>query len=106
MRYDGAMLLPSWALIAVCAILGAAGLVAAYRKPWTIALAFLTILSISALTIVELRDQLGLPVGKRREAKTWAYVAALFWSSVVGLTLPIIGLYLGLRSRRSIARRN
>lgn len=100
------MLPPSWALFTVCAILGAAGLVAAYRKPWTIALAFLAILSISALTIVQLRDPLSLTVGERREAEALAHVAMLFWSSVAGLTLPLIGLYLGVTFQRANRTKN
>ena len=99
------MLLPNWLLFTACTVLGAAGLVAAYRKPWTIAIAFVAILSVSAATIVRLRDPLGLPEIQRREAETWGYVAVLFWSSFVGLTLPVIGLYLGIRSRTRIARK-
>lgn len=96
------MLLPGWALFTVCAIVGVAGLIAAYRKPWTVALALVAILGISVVSIIQLRDPLGLPAAQRREAETWNYVAALFWSSVVGFTLPVIGLYLGLRARSRI----
>lgn len=71
------MLLPSWALFTVCAVLGVAGLLAAYRKPWTIALAFVAMLSISIVSIVQLRDPLGLSVAQRREAESWSYVAAV-----------------------------
>jgi len=99
------MLLLSWVLITACAILGATGLVAAYKKPWTIGLVFVAILSISAVTIVQLRDPLGLPVAQRREAETFGYVAVLFWSTVAGLILPVIGLYLGVRSRSRIVRK-
>lgn len=99
------MLLPSWALFTVCAVLGVAGLLAAYRKPWTIALAFVAMLSISIVSIVQLRDPLGLSVAQRREAESWSYVAALFWSLTVGFTLPVIGLCLGVRSRSQIGRK-
>lgn len=98
------MLLPGWALFTVCTVLGVAGLIAAYRKPWTIALAFVSILGISVVTIIQLRDPLGLSITQQREAETWGYVAALFWSVIVGFTLPVIGLYLGVRSRSRIER--
>ena len=99
------MLLPNWGLFTACAFVGAVGLVAAYRKPWLVIPAFLAILSILAVTIVRLRDPLGLPVAQRREAGTLSYLAVLFWSSVAGAILPVLGVYLGLRSRSRTARR-
>jgi hypothetical protein len=98
------MLLPGWCLITVCTAIGIAGLIAAYRKPWQAAFAFIPVLCVTAATIVRLRDPLGLTIETRRYADTWDYLAALFWSSVIGLTLPVVGVYLN-RSRHHSARK-
>jgi hypothetical protein len=64
-------------------------------------LAFTAILCIVATTIAQLRDPLSLTPRYRRATESWAYVAMLFWSCVVGLTLPVVGLYLWSRGRES-----
>ena len=92
------MLLPSWGLIAVCTAIGTAGLIAADKKAWGATLAFIPVLCIIAATIVRLRDPFGLTPETRQNAETWGYLAALFWSVVIGLSLPVVGIYLG-RSR-------
>lgn len=87
------MLLPSWGLITVCATIGLAGLIAAYKKPWTSVFAFIAVVCVTAATIVQLRDPSNLTIETRRYAETWDYLAALFWAFVIGVTLPIVGLY-------------
>jgi hypothetical protein len=94
------MLLLGWALFTMCAAVGAAGLVMAYRKPWVAIPAFIAVLCIAGATILRLRDPLVLPPRYRHETETWSYIAALFWSCVVGFTLPVVGLYLRSRGSR------
>src|SRR5438034_10960406 len=95
------MLLPSWALFTTCAAIGVAGLVIAQKKPWVAALSFICILCIVGTTIVHLRAPLSLTPQNRHTTETWGYVAMLFWSCVVGFTLPVVGLYLRSRGRGS-----
>jgi len=88
------MLLPSWGLITVCVTVGIAGLIAAYRKAWTSVFAFIAVVCIAAATIVQLRDPISLTIEQRRYAENWGYLAALFWAFVLGVALPVVGLYL------------
>jgi hypothetical protein len=97
---DTNMLLPGWALLALSAGLGALGLMAAYKRNWAAIVPVLAVLGIAATTIVQLRDSLGLAPQYRRATQDWAYVAILFWSVVLGVTLPVIGSYLGGRHKR------
>jgi hypothetical protein len=92
------MLLPGWGLIAICSSIGIAGLIVAYRKPWGSVFAFIAVVCVTAATILKLRDPLSLTIETRRYAETWDYIAALFWAFVIGIVLPLIGLYLRSRS--------
>jgi hypothetical protein len=93
------MLLPSWALLGVCVGFGFSGLWMAYSHKRAAVVPALLVLAIAALTIWRLRDPLALSPEYRRAAQDWSYIAALFWSVVLGLTLPILGRYLGARKR-------
>jgi hypothetical protein len=95
------MLLPSWALFIACNAIGMAGLVMAQKKPWAVARAFISVFCVAGTKIVQLRDPLSLTPQNRLVTETWSYVAVLFWSCVVGLVLPVVGLYLRSRSRGS-----
>jgi hypothetical protein len=95
------MLLPGWALFATCVAVGAIGLVMTLKKPWALVVSSVVILYIASITIVQLRDPLGLKPRYQYATETWSYVVWLFWSCVVGLALPMIGLYLRSRSRES-----
>jgi hypothetical protein len=95
------MLLPGWALFSTCTVVGVAGLVIAQKKPWAVVLAFISVLCIVGTTIVQLRHPLSLTPQNRLVTETWGYVAMLFWSCVVGLALPVVGLYLRSRGHGS-----
>lgn len=95
------MLLPGWVLFTTCTAVGVAGLVIAQKKPWVATLSLIANLCIVGITIVQLRDPLSLTPQNRPAAENWGYVAMLFWSCVVGLTLPVVGLYLRSRGRGS-----
>jgi len=95
------MLLAGWALFTTCTAIGVAGLVIVQKKPRAVVLAFMSILCIAGTTIVQLRDPLSLTPQNRQVTETWGYVAVLSWSCVVGLTLPVVGLYLRSKGRGS-----
>ena len=94
------MLLPSWALLLLCVCLGMSGLWLAYTHRRTAVVPILIVLAIAIFTILRLRDPLALAPQYRRATQDWSYVAALFWAVVLGLTLPIVGRYLGARKGR------
>jgi hypothetical protein len=89
------MLLPAWALFTFSAGLGALGFMMAYKRNWAAIVPVLAVLGIAAATIVQLRDSLGLVPQYHRAMQNWGYIATLFWSVVLGITLPVIGSYLG-----------
>jgi hypothetical protein len=95
------MLLPGWFLFTTCTAIGVAGLVIARKKPWVAALSFIAILCIVGTTIVQLRDPLSLTPQDRHATEAWGYIAMLFCSCVVGLTLPGLGLYLRSKRRKT-----
>ncbi len=99
------MLLPGWVLFTTCAAIGVTGLVIARKKPWAAAISFIAILCIVGTTIVQLRDPLSLMPQDRHATQSWGYIAMLFWSCLVGLTLPVLGLYLRSRHRKTDATR-
>jgi hypothetical protein len=94
------MLLPVWALFILSAGLGALGLVMAYKRNWAAIFPVVAVLAIAATTIVQLRDPLSLAPQYRRATQSWDYIAMLFWSIFLGVTLPLIGSYLGARRKR------
>jgi ABC-type spermidine/putrescine transport system permease subunit I len=94
------MLLPGWALFVLCVGLGFSGLWMAYTHRRVAVVPVLAVLAIAFFTILRLRDPIGLAPQYRRATQDWSYVAALFWSVVLGLTLPIVGIYLGTRKPR------
>jgi hypothetical protein len=79
----------------------AAGLAMTRKKSWALVVSSVVILCIASITIVQLRDPLGLKPQYQYATETWSYVVWLFWSCVVGLTLPAIGLYVRSRGRES-----
>jgi hypothetical protein len=95
------MLLPGWALFTTCTAIGVSRLVIAQKKPWVVVLALISILCIAGTTIVQLRNPLSLTPQNRLVTETLGYVAMLFWSCIVGLTLPVVGLYLRSKGRGS-----
>jgi hypothetical protein len=97
---DTAMLLPVGALFAICAGLGVLGFVMAYKRNWATIVPVLAVLATAAASIVQLRDPFSLAPQYRRATQNWDYMAMLFWSVVVGVTLPVIGFYLGGRRKR------
>jgi len=99
------MLLPGWVLFTTCTAIGVTGLVIARKKPWAAAVSFIAILCIVGTTIVQLRDPLRLTPQDRRATESWGYIAMLFWSCIVGLTPPVLGLYLRLRHSKTEATR-
>ena len=94
------MLLPSWALWLLCVGLGFSALWMAYTQKRIAVVPVLIILAIATLTIWRLRDPLRLAPQYRSATQDWSYIVALFWSVVIGLSLPIVGRYLGARRRR------
>jgi hypothetical protein len=98
--HDTDMLLPVWVLFTLSAGLGVLGLVMAYKRNWVAIVPVLAVLAIAAATIVQLRDPLSLAPQYRRATHNWGYIAMLFWSVVLGVTLPVIGSYLGARRKR------
>jgi heme/copper-type cytochrome/quinol oxidase subunit 4 len=97
---DTDMLLPVWALFTLSAGLGVLGLVMAYKRNWAAIVPVLAVLGIAAATILQLRDPLSLSPQYQRATQNWDYIAMLFWSVVLGVTLPVIGSYLGGRRKR------
>jgi len=95
---SGELRLPSWSLITVCVTIGVAGLIGAYWKPWAAVSAIISVVCVTAATIVQLRDPLSLRIETRQHAGTLGYLAALYWAFVIGVALPVIGLYLRARS--------
>ena len=93
------MLLPGW-LFTIFAGLGVLGLVLAYKRSWAAVVPVLAVLTIVAATIVQLRDPFSLAPRYFRAAQNWDYAAALYWSVVLGIALPVIGIYLGARCKR------
>jgi hypothetical protein len=71
------------------------------KKPWALVVSSVVILCIASITIVKLRDPLGLQPQYQYATETWRYVVWLFLSCVVGLALPAIGLYVRSRGRES-----
>ena len=96
---DEDMLLPGW-LFTIFAGLGVLGLVLAYKRSWAAVVPVLAVLTIVAATIVQLRDPFSLAPRYFRAAQNWDYAAALYWSVVLGIALPVIGIYLGARCKR------
>jgi uncharacterized membrane protein len=92
------MVLPSWELFVLCVGLGLSGLWMAYTHRRAAFVPVLVVLIVAFFTI--LRDPLALGPQYRRATQDWSYIAALFWSVVLGLTLPIVGIYLGARNKR------
>jgi hypothetical protein len=94
------MLLPAWALFTLLAGLAILGFLTAYKRNAAAMFPVLAVLGIAAVTIVQLRDPLGLAPQNRPVTQNWGYIAILFWSVVLGLTLPAIGWYRGGRRKR------
>lgn len=94
------MLLSAWTLFTVCVGLGLLGLVLAYKHNWAAVVPVIAVLVIAAITIAYLRDPLGLVLRYRRIPENGAYILVLFWSVVLGVSLPVIGLYLSGRRKR------
>jgi hypothetical protein len=94
------MVLPSWELLVLCVGLGLSGLWMAYTRRRAAVFPVLVVLIVAFFTILRLRDPLALAPQYRRATQDWSYIAALFWSVVLGLTLPIVGIHLGARKRR------
>lgn len=93
------MLLSAWTLFTVCAGLGVLGLVFAYKRTWAAVVPVIAVFVIALITVAELRDPLGLAPQYRRATQGWDYILMLFWSVVLGVSLPVIGLYLGGRRK-------
>ena len=94
------MLLPSWALLLLCVCLGMLGLWLAYTRRRTAVVPILIVLAIAIFAILRLRDPLASAPQYRHATQDWSYVSALLWSVILGLTLPVVGRYLGARKRR------
>jgi hypothetical protein len=73
------------------------GLLMAYKHKRAAIVPVLIVLAIATFTILRLRDPLTLAPQYRRATQDWFYIVALFWSVILGLTLPIVGRYLGAR---------
>jgi len=93
------MLLSAWTLFTVCAGLGILGLVFAYKRNWAAVVPVIAVPIIALITIAQIRDPQGLSPQYRTATQGWDYIAMLFWSVVLGVTLPVIGLYLGGRHK-------
>jgi hypothetical protein len=91
-------MLSPWALFVVCAVLGAIGLGISYKQRWAAVVPVAAVLALVMFTIFRLRDPFSIPPEYQGVTQDWSYVAALFWSAVVGTTLPLLGKY--LRSRK------
>jgi hypothetical protein len=97
---DADMLLPAWVLFTISTSLGVLGLVMAYKHNWAAIVPVLAVLTTAAATIVQLRDPLSLAPQFQPATRNWDYIVMLMLSVVVGLTLPIVGSYLGGRRKR------
>lgn len=94
------MLLPGWVLLLVCAGLGFLGLWMAYAHKRAAIVPVLVVLAIATFTILRLRDPFTVAPQYRRATQDLSYIVALFWSVILGLTLPIVGRYLSARKKR------
>lgn len=88
------MLLSAPVLFAASAGTGVLGLVIAYKKPLAALVPVAIVLALTAATILQLRDPFALALAHRHEMESWDYIAVLFWSTVIGLSLPALGVYL------------
>ncbi len=97
------MLLSIWALLIVNTSLGIVGLLLARKRRRLAAVPVLAVLAVTGFMIFQLRDPLALEPQHRLENASWEYIAALYWSVISGLTLPVVGIYLARHKNSSSA---
>ncbi len=97
--HNTVMLLLPWSLVAICVVLGAVGFGIAYKQRRSAVIPVIAALAIVVVTLLQLRDPLSLAPEYRAAMQDWSYVAALLWSTILAITLPLVGKYLGSRKK-------
>jgi hypothetical protein len=87
------MLIPPYALISICTLLGIIGLVLAYKRRKMALLPVGAVVGVVGFTICRLRDPLALSTSSRHYTESWDYILWLAASFAIGVMLTVFGVY-------------